>query len=283
MALTASFVGCVKEDMDDCDIPYSLTVRAYERGTNNELSTGDVSDLTLFVFDKELRFTHKIETALGQRVDLSAKRREDLHIVAWGNLTQGRQSYTDPQVGDHLDDCFVELDARTRAVSYVHSPGDLFRGDLTIAASDLEGDKTLPIHREVGSMEIILRDLKGFSGFNDEDFHVEVRETFSAIDFRGQYTGDAVAYLPGGVFRTNAGGRQEYYVEAFNLLSNETGVYIDIYHGSDLIATASMDGQSNPLVVEKDKLTHVLIDLKAGISVSVALTDWEGDYIWKEF
>ena len=58
---------------------------------------------------------------------------------------------------------------------------------------------------------------------------------------------------------------------------------MDIYHGDELIVTVSADSNGNPIIVEKDKLTNVLINLKALLSVNVAISDWGNNYVWKEF
>ena len=282
LALTASLGGCIKENLDDCpnNARYRLTVRAYERGTETELGAGVVTDLSLFVFDGNLRFLYKIESAIGRKVALEATPGEELHIVAWGNLQQGHQSYTDPQPGDRLEDCFVDLQERTRAERYALSPGDLFRGELTITANNLQGDKIFPIYREVGSLAVIVKNLKFFSGYNDGDFSIIVREMHSRIGFDGVAAGTAAAFSPDGAYTA---GNDVYSVPAFNLLAEETGVQMDIYHGDELIVTVSADSNGNPIIVEKDKLTNVLINLKALLSVNVVISDWGNNYVWKEF
>lgn len=282
MALTVSLTSCIKENLDDCDISYSLTVRAYERGTEAELSADNITDLSLFVFNKDSRFLYKVETGIGEKSAISGPQGENLLVVTWGNLKQDHLSYNDPQPGDWLEDCFVELQERTRAESYALSPGDLFRGEITLTADDRTGDKILPVYREVGSMTVILRNLKQFSGYTDNDFYIVVRETPSRIGFDGEMAGAPAVYRPEGSFVTDA-GQEVYYVPAFNMLSKILGVEIDIYHGNDLIATVSADRQRNPIIVEKDRLTNVLIDLRASVNVDVALTDWGNHYIWKEF
>ena len=282
LAFMASLGGCIKENLDDCpnNARYWLTVRAYERGTETELGAGVVTDLSLFVFDGDSRFLYKIETTIGQKVALEATQGEELHIVAWGNLKQGHQSYTDPQPGDRLEDCFVELDTYTRAEIYAFSPDALFRGELTIAANNLQGNKILPIYREVGSLTVSVKNLKSVSGYNDGDFSIVVRETHSRIGFDGMAAGTAAAFRPNGTYTA---ANDVYSVPAFNLLAEETGVQIDIYHHTTLLMTVLADSNGNPIIVEKDKLTNVLIDLKALLSVSVVITDWGSNYVWKEF
>ena len=279
---TTSFAGCIKEDLDDCEDLYSLTVRAYAYESGNELEADEVTDLSLFIFDRESRFLYKVETAIGQKVAITGPKDEDLHIVAWGNLRQGHQSYTDPQPGERLADCFVELQAQTRAETYALSPGDLFRGVITLTADNRTDDKILPIYREVGSLTVTIRNLKGFTGYNDENFHIVVRETYSRIGFDGIAAGDMMTYLPDGLF-TAGSGNEDNNVPAFNLLPTELGVHIDIYHGDELITTISTDREGHPITIEKGQLTNVLIELRTNLGVSIELTDWGNNYMWKEF
>ena len=281
LAFTTSFWGCIKEDLDDCNDRYSLTVRAYAYESGRELDADVVTDLSLFIFDRESRFLYKVETAIGQKVVVTGPKDENLYIVAWGNLRQGHQNYTDPQPGDPLADCFVELQIQTRSETYALSPGDLFRGMITLTADNRTDDKMLPIYREVGSLTVTIRNLKGFTGYNDEDFHIVVRETQSWIGFEGTAAGEKVSYLPDGSFAE--GGNANYNVPAFNLLSMKSGVNIDIYHGSERITTVSTDREAYPITIEKGQLTNVLIELRASLGVSMELTDWGNNYIWKEF
>ena len=273
--------GCLKEDVDDCPQVYLLTVKAYnESGT--ELGMSTVSDVSLFIFDNATRFVRQINTQLNESVTVEAPAGEDIHIVGWGNLAGGGQTYVQPAVGDLLANCFVELQTTSRAASYVLSPGELFRGQIAIAASERSGDKELPIYLEVGSMSITIRNLKTFAGYNDNNYSVIIQETYSDIGFDGHTAGDKVAYIPAGSFVTN-GGKEEYSVPTFNMVSEEAGVRIEIYHGTTLIATISQDNAGRPIKVEKGKLTNVVIDLQRSLDVNVSINDWGNSGGQKEF
>jgi hypothetical protein len=280
LALAASFAGCLKENLDDC---YYMTIQACERGSDVELNIDNVKDLSLFIFDEDFRFMYKIETGIREKVTILRPKNKDLNIVGWGNLKQGAQTFAGPKPGDLLADCFVGLKPRVRASEtlYADSPDDLFRGELSIAGDDRKNDKVLLVYREVGSLTTTLRHLKAFTGYNDNNFSIADRETFSMMDFSGRMMGGMIAYQPAGSF-VNNGGREEYYVPSFNMFPRETGVRIDIFHGGDLVATVSTDRSGNPLIIEKGKLTNVLIDLNASVNVSVELTDWGHNYVWKE-
>lgn len=280
MIFMLALAGCVKEDMSDCVTDYSFTVRAYAQ-SGAELSQNEVSDVSLFVFNSSLRFVERIDTQLGQRVTISATG-GDLHIVGWGNLGGGLQNYTHPTVGMHEDDCFVGLSAYTRA-SDVNSPGDLFRGGVTLTQADQSGNKVLPMYREVGSMAITIRDLKAFGGYADNDYWVSVGTTCASIDFNGNLAGSNDAfYKPLGAFAAS-GTAPQYNVAAFNMLPESTNLHIDIYHGTQLLLSVSQDSGGNAITVQKGQLTNVLIDLKTSLAVSLSITDWGQLEMWKEF
>jgi len=281
LMLALSVTGCIKEDSDDCPVNHTFTVRAYDHA-GTELGRDEVGDVSLYVFDGDLCFVERIDTHVGQNVTLQAPAGGDIHLVGWGNLGGGSQSCTQPNVGDPKDACFVSLLPHTRAGGHCLSPDDLFRGEITLTPQEQSGAKEMPIYRETGSMTITIRNLQSYAGFSDTDYSVVVRETHSALDFYGQRSGDKTAYRPAGSFVTT-GGPQEYFVPSFNMIPENTGIYIDIYHGTQLIATVAADKAGNAITVEKGKLTNVLIDFRALISVSVALTDWGKYQLWKEF
>lgn len=281
-ALAFSMTGCLKEDLSDCFDSYTFKVKAYNN-EGAELSRDDVSDVILYVFDSDMRFMERINTHVGESVTIKSSDNGSIHVVGWGNLGGDRQSHTTPAVGDHKDDLMVELlsDTRLRSTSFLLSPDDLFHGEITVSREKQSGEKILPIYRKAGSMTITVRNLKNFTGYDDDDFSIVVRETYSQIDFYGNLTGEKAAYRPDGSFVTN-GNREEYYVPPFNMMPSAE-IFIDIYHGSELIISVSSDSQGNAITVEEGLLTNVLIDLKALLNVSLTLTDWGNEQYWKEF
>ena len=283
LVLALSMTGCLKDDLDNCGTNHTLTVRAYDN-EGTALSRKDVAEVVLYVFDSKLCSVEKINTHVGQTVTVNAPKGKQLHIVGWGNLSGGRQSCIDYEAGCHKDYYQVNLLPHTRAMSYSLSPDDLFRGDITLAVDGQAGstEVELPIYRETGSMAITVRGLTTFAGYPDHDYSIQVRETPSAIDFYGTLSGNRVAYRPTGSFATNA-LREEYYAPPFNLLPEEAGIHIDIYHGTELIATISSDNTGQPILAEKGRLTNVLIDFNVELSVNMELTPWGEEKLWKEF
>lgn len=281
IALLATVTSCIKDDLSDCPSTFTLTVGAYDK-SETALGKKEVKDVRLYVFDSDRRFVKKIDTQIGQPVTFQAGEGKDIHIVGWGNLGGGMQECSLPNPGDHKDNCLVSLSPQADSSNYFTSPDDLFRGEITIRKEEQRGEKELPIYREVGSLTVTLRNLKTFTGYNDNDYSIVVRDTHSSIDFYGNLTGNRVAYRSDGSFVTN-NGTEDYLVPAFNMIPEEKGINIDIYYGTELIRTVSEDNSGNSITIEKDRLTNVLIDLKAQVSISVLLTDWGHYQVWKEF
>lgn len=281
MALSVAVTGCIKDDLSDCTNSFTLTVEAYDR-SGATLGRDDLKDVILYVFDNDLRFVRRIDTQIGQAVTLQAEGGKDMHLVGWGNLGGGAQKYTEPNPGDHKDDCLVSLLPQSSSSNYIAPPDDLFRGEITFKNEEQHGEKELPIYREVGSLTVTVRNLKTFTGYNDNNFSIVVRDTKSTIDFYGNLAGNRVAYRPDGSFVTN-NSTEDYFVPAFNMIPENKGINIDIYHGTKLIRTVSQDNFGKPFTIEKDRLTNVLIDLKTQVDVSVSLTDWGNYQVWKEF
>lgn len=281
LTLLASATGCIKEDLSECKEVCTFIVKAFDN-SGNELSSAEVREVRLFIFDGNYSFIESIDAQVGEPVTINEPGDGDIHVVCWGNLGSGLQQCTQPVPGAHKDNCHIDLLPDTRALSYSTSPGDLFRGEITVASPDQKGQIILPIYREVGSMTVTVRNLQEFTGYTDEDFSIVVGETGSTIDFYGNHTGSKVAYRPTGSFVLN-GSRNEYRVAAFNMIPEEKDIHIDIYHGTQKITTVSLDNSGKPIIVEKGKQTNVLIELRASVSVNVMLTDWGKEYFWKEF
>ena len=283
MAAAVAATGCIKDDLSDCVETCHLTVRAYaQQGDTRELGTDEVGDVKLFLFDVDGRFLRGIDTRIGERVGVGIPPGETVRVVAWGNLGRNAQSHTLPGEGDPLDGCLVGLLRDVRSPEHSLSPADLFRGGIVLTAPADAGETALPIYREVGSMAVTVRNLKVFAGFPDDGYRIVVRGTSSGIGFDGQRSGDGASYLPAGAFASGL-NNPDHLTPPFNLIPEESGVTIDIYHGDQLVASVSRDREGNPITVEKSLLTNVLIDLRTSSLVSMSFTGW-GDYVaWKEF
>lgn len=273
--------GCIKEDLDDCPPKgVTFTVKAYDND-GKELTREEAGDVVMFIFDGEKRFLEKVDTKIGENITVIPPTEGGIHVVAWSNLAGGHQKVPQPLPGTPMDECGITLLPAPQGGDYRLSPDDLFRGDIHLPAGETTGTHTLPIYRETGQMDITIRNLKEFAGYNDDNYTVVVRETSSGIDFRGNLYGDKVAYRPEGTFVTN-GSAEEFTIPPFNLFPSQQ-ITIEIYHSDELIVAVSKDASQTPVSVQKGLATHVLIELKTLLSVSVSISPWGEDAVWKEF
>ena len=293
LALPTSFAGCNVGDNEGycCDtepetVTLDFAVRAFHN-TGTELTSEDVDDVVLFVYDEDLHFQKSVDAHVGQSVSIEVPAGMDIHVVGWGNLDKEMHDFDEPEVGEHLSDHSIDLRTHdgTRAPTPVHSPDDLFRGDVTVQQERQDGEFTMALSREVGSMTITIRGLRRGTAPTD-DYSVVVHGLSTGIDFTGDQTGgDQTSYHPAGLFG-GGGVADEYYVPVFNMLPS-SGMQIDIYRGSELIGSVTTDSSGKYIHVGQGIQTNILIDFGGGdnasLGVSVSLTDWGEDELWREF
>lgn len=296
-ALPVLLAGCTKheteEEPEEEPVPYIVNIKASDY-MGGELTGDEVTEVKLFLFDGNNHFLRQVDTRVGESVSIEVPP-EGLQLVSWGNLTDGRQHYTIPTAGMHVDDCFVELLPHTlsQSTGYSLSPGTLFRGSLRLAGKLKPFDtETLTLYRQVGSLAITIRRSTGTVGYFADDFRVVVRETFNRISFAGELQGTKTGYLPEGEVVLNA-GVEEYHIPSFNILPSEKKLFVDIYRGGERVVTVEQDSGGNPIQLEAGRLTNVLIDLKElpdpepgaplAVGVSVVLTAWGEEVLWKSF
>ncbi len=273
--------GCISEDLSDCSNSYYFTVRAYDVD-GAELINPPVNDIILYLFDKDGLFIEQINTQLNTRVEVKSDKNE-LYAVAWGNLGGGHETKPSFQPNDNISTGIVKLNVN-EATAVAGSPDDLFSGNVSASRPE-QMDKVVPIYRKTGSMNITILHLKEYLGVTDDDFTIQVGDTYSAIDFFGKYSGTKVSYLPTGSFVPNPqpGGGSQYYTPIFNLIPETKGVYIKIYHKNDLVATVTTYNGGSPIAVKEGLLTNVLIDFRGILYISATMTPWGDKYIWKSF
>lgn len=277
-----SFAGCIREDRDDCEQDFSFKVVAHDPENEQNYSDEVVSSVTLYVFDTDLRFLNQVDAQIGETVVVKVPKGNDVNVVAWGNLN-GNEHKLQPLPGELKEELYISLmQQNSRALNYCLSPDDLFIGEKRVANEDRQGEKIVDIYRAVGSMTIKLRGIKEYLGDEHEaNYSVVVRQTRSAIDFNGRYIGEkTAAYRPTGTFATY-NGRSELTIPAFNMIPEEEGLYIEIYHKDGLVATFPTETIDKQIVVERGKLTNILIDF--GYSIRISITDWGKYELWKDF
>lgn len=274
--------GCIREDTTGCDLTYTLVVKAYDL-YDQELSSGEVSDVSLFVFDSNKVFIERIDARINENIVVRTSPGENTHFVAWGNVGGECHAYSSILPGDSKDIGFVHLLPDPRSEFHFLSPNDLFLGEKNTLNDGQTNEIVLPVYRQVGSLAVTVRHLKTFTRSDEGDYYVVVREGYSVLDFSGKLSGDKVTFRPDGSYVVHSDDDDEFYVPPFHLYPEADGIHIDIYKGSQLIASVSENADGQPITIRTEMLTNVLIDLRTTLSVNISLTPWGEEQVWKEF
>lgn len=282
LSLATAFVtiSCTKEDLSECISNYTLTINAFD-AEGRELTTETVKDITLYVFDQNKLFLGvHTDITLGQDVELNYPKQDALMVVAWGNAAQGHQTLPTLIVGDKMETAFVSL-LKTRAeMGTVQSPDDLFYGMVTLIKENRETDNKLPMFRKTSGVSITARRLKQYANVSDDNFSYVLRQTGDKISFEGREAGEYSNYIPTASFIEN---KDEFVAPIFNILTTKSNIEVDIFYNDILVATLLKSPDGKPLKVEPGQILNLLIDFTSQISVSVSVTPWGVQQIWKEF
>lgn len=270
--------GCTNESTTDCQTTYLLNVKAYASVGGTDASA-DVNDVILYIFDDDDLFVEEIITTVGSTVPVSVPKGESVTIVAWGNLLDGNQTRSILNVGDPLSSGCVDLIATRTATRLCLSPGDLFHGNLTLTKDDLVGSREIPMYRKTGRMAITIKGWESyFPDVSPEDISITVSETYGSLNFRGAVQGEKVAYTPLGALNVS----NEYYVAPFNMVPADNITIIITAAGYAPMSVTS-DSGGGIFSVVAGETTNVLLDLRVSIIVSVSMTPWGVETIWKDF
>lgn len=283
ISLVAAFVtmGCTEEDISQCaPDTYRLTVKAFD-ADGKELTAETVKEVSLYVFDQNKQFLGvHTQTTLGQSVELNYPAHEQLTVVAWGNGQQGHQTMPTLTVGDKMETAFVSLIQTKAAMATVQSPDDLFHGYIALSKENLKVENQLPTYRKTSGVAITARKLRQFANANDNNFTYVLRQTGNKINFEGKEAGDCSNYIPAASFTEN---KDEFIAPIFNILATASDIEVDIFHGEIHVATITKAPDGTPLKVEAGKVLNILIDFTGDITVSVTVTPWGVQHVWKEF
>lgn len=279
--MVAAFVltSCTKEDLSECPASYNLTIKAFDTDNADITNTDAVKEVSLYLFDASKNYLAIQSAPIGKTVELNHPEHEQLYVVAWGNSMGGNQMMPTFKVGDKLETAFVSLNKTKASLPTVQSPDDLFYGAVELTKESQNIEKELPIRRRTSSVMITAHKLKEFASASDNDFSYILRKSTDKLDFYGKPNGTDVSYRPAAAFDHTG----QFKSPIFNILSTSTPIEIDIYHGSVLIATVIGDSKGNPFKAVEGKLLNILIDFSLEVSVTVTITDWGKQEIWKEF
>lgn len=279
----------------DCPHPADVDIEVVNVEGDDITEEGVIETLSLYIFDNQQKFLKSLDTRVGESLSIYFPDQDTLHVVSWGNLTNGKQHLPQLAVGTPMSQAVIRLNETQPVRSKVptiptkatprlvaESPDDLFYSyDIIALKSGNQTSYKLQMSRTVGSMSVTMRNLKSYANRYDENYTLLVRETYDAIDFNGRLTGNKVGYLPPVSFND----AQELIAPLFNLLPShaEGNIEIDVYHQNDLITTVKNDSGGNPLKVLRGQVLNVLVNFKMQVSVEVSITPWGVKQVWKDF
>lgn len=275
--------GCIAENTDDCfkGIPLKVNLPA-------DIPQEAIADMSLYVFDDKDLLLDILPLTGPEPVILNYPGIPTLHCVGLCNVQDGSMALCPLKKGDPCSECFISLkpfaSARAGEPSMFTSPSDLMHGELTIENKTTSGraeDHIMKVSRMTASLNITLRGLQTLTGMDDENYLIIIHETYSRMDFGGNY-GDDPAYLcPPMTLAAN----KDFEVSMCRLFPaiNGGGVTIDIYHNRDLIKSVTTDGSGNPIVPIVGKTTNLLLNFESSVDVKVEVTGWGETVVWKEY
>ena len=274
--------GCIAENTDDCfkGLPLKVNLPA-------DVPQETIKDMSLYVFDDRDLLLDILPVNSTEPVTLNYPGIPTLRCVTLCNTQDGTVLVSPLKKGDLYSDGFISLkpSASTRAETDLYaSPADLFYGELKIennTALNHAEEQFMDVSRMTASMNITLRGLQKFTGTDDVDYSLVIRETSSRMDFSGNYGGVPASYSPAMVLATN----KDFEVSMFRLfpMAGGNGLTIDIYHNKSLLKSIKADGSGNPLVPVVGKTTNVLLNFEGSVGVEIEITSWGETVVWKEF
>lgn len=309
-ALTAAFAlvafaSCTHEILPDfctTGIPLKVEVAAAAGVDEDDITGGDISGVTLYVFNEGETLLEIIPTQVGKTEILNHRGTPTLRIVAVANvsachvpeLTCHTSTLTSGEV------CIRRTGSQYDGLDTSETPDDLFWGTIDVVNDPKanNGVVELPIKRMIAGVYVRVKKLREHVGeplAADGDFRIVLGAPHDKLDFRGQAgcstraAADPVNHLFTGSFRDVSGS--EYYEvpnqnsatatsEFERVLGTAEGcpVTVSIYHNDTQVTTEPItaDNEGNPLLVRNGKLNTITVFFgdNGSLDVSVIESAW---------
>lgn len=190
--------SCVKENLDAC---YQVVIKVVNLNGDEITRSGDVSHVTLFVFDHDSTFLESIavdrEIIVNKRpVVLDYPVDRPLHLVAFGGTVplETKQEVPELTASDKMNDLKVRMKESNRIA---FPPDDLFSGveDITIDKSDFQTYEVV-IRKKV--TKVIVR-TEGFDHIPTkavEGYSFRVLDVPGGLDYQGDGLDETAVYNP---------------------------------------------------------------------------------------
>lgn len=268
--------GCITEDLSDCVTTYVLHAKVQATVDDD---VADVKDVVLYIFDHNGLFVEAIDTTVGSGVPVRLSKGKSATVIAWGNLSGENQTRPAPDVGDPLAMCSINLITASRVGESCRSPDDLFYGALTLTQNDMAGNKDIFIYRRTGKMAIIIKGWESyFPDAESTDLSVVVDGSYGSLNFSGVAHGEKISFSP----RGEVNGANEYDIKPFGMFQCDS-LSISVAAQGYPSITVDRDDQGRHIGIIAGGISNVLLDLRFSVRVSVVLTGWRTETVWKDF
>lgn len=273
--------SCIREDLQ-CAANASITVTV--RIADGSGSTDDgsiINNIVLYIFDENEKILETRETQLDKAEVLSYPNAEKLTVVAWCNTLSGSVNVTSFDNNERLGNGMISLKEVASSGIY-QIPDDIFYGSRQVINNrQIDEHAILYVTRVVGSMNITVRNLKKYAGFDDNNYSFIVGTTPINIDFTGRYSGGGASFIPPAAFNA----QNEFITNTFRLFpSADEQFSVKILHDDTLVDEVLTDNDGNPLRIVTNKTLNLLIDYTdlSNISVAIKTTEWNETYQWSK-
>lgn len=282
-------MGCTKEDRSECNTPILLKFKAVINVNGQEVEVGkeEVKELALYVFNAQEEFLEAHQVEIGSTITLSYPDHEELHLVCWGNSASEQQTLPAIEVGDRTHESLITLNTdQTRATQEKATthPDDLFHAIKNIVIEEVKSSTVeMVLYHKIASVNITAEGLETVATRADDDYSYVLRSGKKHISFQGNTDGTdvhhyQVAKLINGIHESGI----------FNILpskDDDNNIEVDIYKGTDIIATVALDSEGNIIEAKEGELLNIHAEFggDGSIDVSVAITPWGEKKIWKDF
>lgn len=249
------------------EAPFSVVLRALDT-TGEDLTTkGDVSNVTLFVFDEQGYFVKQIavekaEILNRRTIDINCPGNDKITVIAWGGVTDNEE-FTAMSPANIISDLEVKIKEND---GIAKSASDLFYGQVVITRStDTKStDKQeIAIQRKVSSITLTTNGLTQ----DDSTYEYRISKSKDSFDANGELTGDEVEYVIPASFN-----KKGALVAETTPILPTSKLTVELYKDGKLVFSAEKDQKDRELSAKAGKQQNLVFDKdKAGFDANLVI------------
>lgn len=257
---------------------YDVTLRVAD-STGQILPDSVAWVTTLYAF-KDGIYCGKYTKEEDGKIHLVFQDDDSLTFVAIAGQTPSEYDVKEPQIGDPIDDVWLQLHIDKDSIT--HTPSAIYYGSLltTISEDDVTDQRVVTLHDMRAKARVYVRGLRTSYGIGN--YQVVLKGLYSGLTYSGKSGGSAVSYNLLGKF-VNQEDWLTSPVLTFPTDSEPVRLMLYKQDGS-LILDTSVDENGKPLLIHKgdDIVFYVVVDNVAGISIKVIpFEDLDNSFIFE--